>query len=266
MLLGCLLLETIPLPGLLCVQMLESLTHIPLFQELDPAQLALLEPLFEYFACLSDTVIFEQGDPATHLYLILDGTISIRYKPYDGPPITITHLHTGDVFGWSAVVGSAHYTSSIVSDTKVEAVRIRGEALWALCLRHPEMGRTVLDRLALIVSSRWKNAHAQVQSILDQGLEKINLAQKKKKGEKNMATAPAHSLEQQLKSLLERLSAYVEQFHGGSVDYVSFDGRTLKVKLGGACLGCPLQPATLHGWVAGTVHQFFPDIEVIEEK
>ena len=81
-----------------------------------------------------------------------------------------------------------------------------------------------------------------------------------------MDTAPVSPIKQQLRSLIERLSAYVEQFHGGTVEYVSFDGKTLKVRLGGACLGCPLQPATLHGWVAGTVHEFFPEIEVIEER
>ena len=70
--------------------------------------------------------------------------------------------------------------------------------------------------------------------------------------------------EQQIRSLIEKLSAYVEQFHGGSVAFVSFEGSTLVVRLGGACMGCPLSPATLHGWVAGTVHQFFPEIEVIQ--
>ncbi len=67
-----------------------------------------------------------------------------------------------------------------------------------------------------------------------------------------------------LKALLEQLSAYIETFHGGSVEYVSFDGKTLRVRLGGACQGCPLSPATLHGWVAGTVRQFFPEIETVE--
>jgi Fe-S cluster biogenesis protein NfuA len=38
----------------------------------------------------------------------------------------------------------------------------------------------------------------------------------------------------------------------------------LKVRLGGACLGCPLSPSTLHGWVEGTVRQFFPDIKSVE--
>lgn len=70
--------------------------------------------------------------------------------------------------------------------------------------------------------------------------------------------------ELQMKALVEQLSAYIETFHGGSAEYVSFDGRVLKIHLGGACLGCPLSPATLHGWVEGTVRQFFPDIQKVE--
>ncbi len=77
---------------------------------------------------------------------------------------------------------------------------------------------------------------------------------------------PTQDLEMQLRGLIEKLDAYVEQFHGGSVEFVSFDGKSLAVKLGGACLGCPLSPTTLHGWVAGTVHQFFPNVEVVEAK
>ncbi len=72
--------------------------------------------------------------------------------------------------------------------------------------------------------------------------------------------------ETQLRGLLEKISAYVEQFHGGSVEFVSFNGSQLKVRLGGACLGCPLLPSTLHGWVEGTIHQFFPDVEVTGDE
>lgn len=69
--------------------------------------------------------------------------------------------------------------------------------------------------------------------------------------------------EERLKALLEKINAYIDHYHGGSVEWVSFEGSVLKVRLGGACLGCPLSPTTLHGWVAGTIHQFFPDIEVV---
>lgn len=73
-----------------------------------------------------------------------------------------------------------------------------------------------------------------------------------------------YSQEELVRALLERINAYIEQYHGGSVEMVSLEGRVLKVRLGGACLGCPLLPTTLHGWVAGTVHQFFPDLEVVD--
>ena len=81
-----------------------------------------------------------------------------------------------------------------------------------------------------------------------------------------MVTGETTSPEDQLRGLIDKLSAYVEQFHGGTVEFVSFDGKVLKVHLGGACLNCPLLPSTLHGWVAGTVHQFFPGVNVVEEK
>ena len=70
--------------------------------------------------------------------------------------------------------------------------------------------------------------------------------------------------EAQLKALLDQLSAYIETYHGGSVEFAGLEKDTLKVRLGGACLGCPLSPATLHGWVEGTVKQFFPEITRVE--
>ena len=75
---------------------------------------------------------------------------------------------------------------------------------------------------------------------------------------------PSYSDEERLRALIEQLDAYINHYHGGAVELVSFDGKVLTVRLGGACLGCPLSPTTLQGWVAGTVRQFFPEIEKIE--
>lgn len=74
-----------------------------------------------------------------------------------------------------------------------------------------------------------------------------------------------YTFEEQLHALVEKISAYIEQYHGGSVEYVGLEGSVLKVRLGGACLGCPLLPSTLHGWVEGTIKQFFPQIERVED-
>lgn len=72
------------------------------------------------------------------------------------------------------------------------------------------------------------------------------------------------SEKEQIEALLDQISSYIEQYHGGSVEMVDYDGKVLKVRLGGACLGCPLLPSTLHGWVEGTVRQFFPNIQRVE--
>ncbi len=76
-----------------------------------------------------------------------------------------------------------------------------------------------------------------------------------KEVEKNLRT-------EQMQNLIKSLSAYIEQYHGGSAELVSFKDDVVKVRLGGACLGCPLSTATLNGWVQGTIHQFFPGVSV----
>lgn len=67
---------------------------------------------------------------------------------------------------------------------------------------------------------------------------------------------------EQMVHLIQNISAYIEQYHGGSAELVSFEDDIVKVKLGGACTGCPLSTATLNGWVQGTINQFFPGITV----
>ena len=81
----------------------------------------------------------------------------------------------------------------------------------------------------------------------------------------NMNNVPIEATdEERVRALIESISAYIDYYHGGSVQMVSYDGETLRVKLSGACLGCPLSPTTLHGWVEGTVRQFFPDLKNVE--
>lgn len=75
--------------------------------------------------------------------------------------------------------------------------------------------------------------------------------------------APDASDEERMAVLIETLNAYIEYFHGGSLEMVDFDGETLRVRMSGACRGCSLAPVTLHGWVEGTVRPFFPDLKQV---
>src|SRR5271157_1122209 len=127
--------------------MLDVVKRIPLLQDLSDEQLELLAPLFEVFTCPANHPIFEQNEQAIYLYLLINGTVVLHYKPYDGSRMILTHLHAGGAFGWSAVVGGQIYTSGTFSETEVEAVRIRGSDLQKLCREHPLSGSLILDRL-----------------------------------------------------------------------------------------------------------------------
>jgi Fe-S cluster biogenesis protein NfuA len=70
-----------------------------------------------------------------------------------------------------------------------------------------------------------------------------------------------HTREELVRGLIDQLDAYIAQYHGGRVEFVSLGDDSLTVRMGGACAECPLQPSTLKGWVEGTLHQFFPDIK-----
>ena len=147
--------------------MLDTLLCIPLFHDLEVEQVMMLKPLFEKVNYPPETAIITQGATAVYLHLIIKGGVAIYYKPYDGPALILTRLHEGDVFGWSAVVGSHFYTSSIISEIYTETIRIKGSDLLTLIKEHPKTGRDILNRLARSVSPRWENAHEQVELLLN---------------------------------------------------------------------------------------------------
>ncbi len=146
---------------------MEVLAENPFFRGLTREQSDLLIPLFTPFSVPGGSVIFGQGDEATHLYVIQRGSVTIQYKPYDGPMITLSHLEIGEIFGWSSVLGAPSYTSDAISITYVEALRLRGSDLLQLCADHPTAGYAILDKLAQGVSPRWTYARQQIQSILE---------------------------------------------------------------------------------------------------
>jgi Fe-S cluster biogenesis protein NfuA len=81
----------------------------------------------------------------------------------------------------------------------------------------------------------------------------------------DMSDVPVEASEtERIGALINILSDYIEHYHGGFVELVSFDGECLQVKLGGACEGCEFTQQTLDGWIAGTIRPFFPNVKRVE--
>jgi CRP-like cAMP-binding protein len=133
-------------------------------------QVEFLSPFMDHVEYQSGETIFGQGDPADFLYFIIEGRVSIQFKPEDGPVLKVANLEEGGVFGWSSALGSAFYTSSAIAIDEGIYVRLAGEDLKTLCQDHAETGILILNKLAGVIAQRLRSTHEQVVALLQQGL------------------------------------------------------------------------------------------------
>jgi signal-transduction protein with cAMP-binding, CBS, and nucleotidyltransferase domain len=143
---------------------------IPLFKDLKPDQREALAPLFSTLECTAGALLFEQGDLAEYLYLIVRGEVTVRYRPEDGPDIVVAHVKPGGVVGWSAALGNRQYTSGAICTKQTQLLRVRGDNLRDLCIRYPDTGKIVLERLATVIAERLRCTHEEVINLLKQGM------------------------------------------------------------------------------------------------
>jgi len=147
-----------------------QLEQLPLFKGLSPTQMEFMRSLFIACQDREGSVLFNQGGMADYLYVVVDGEIDIRYKPDDGPELTVTKVRSGGVLGWSAVLGNQVYSSSAICLTDCIMLRVHSNALHELCVKHPETGSIIVERLAAVIAKRIRNTHHHVISLLNQGL------------------------------------------------------------------------------------------------
>ena len=153
---------------------LEKYSHLAFFTGLHSADIQLLAPFFAPQTWVAGTVIFEQDDYAEYLYLVVSGEVTIRFKPHDGPVMTLTRVQPGGIFGWSAAMNNPAYTSGAVCSLDSEVLRIRGIDLRMICEKHPVLGKIILDRLAGVIAERKQIQQAPVSSILASGMRPTN--------------------------------------------------------------------------------------------
>jgi CRP-like cAMP-binding protein len=146
------------------------LEDLPLFLGISPQQLDLIRPLFVPSDCHPGTVLFEQGDPAIFLYLVVSGEVAIRYKPEDGQDLTVARVRAGGLVGWSAVIGRREYTSGAICTHYSNLLRLRGCDLQILCDERPETGYLILNRLANVVAQRQGGTQHPVMALLENNL------------------------------------------------------------------------------------------------
>ena len=70
-------------------------------------------------------------------------------------------------------------------------------------------------------------------------------------------------LQKQVEDALDKIRPML-QADGGDVEFVELDGNVVKVRLTGACSGCPMAKVTLKRGVEARIKQDVPEVEAVE--
>ena len=73
----------------------------------------------------------------------------------------------------------------------------------------------------------------------------------------------SETLEERIKKALEQVKPQL-QADGGDIEYVGFDNGLVKVKLKGACSGCPMSAMTLQWGVENFLKKQIPEVKKVE--
>lgn len=110
--------------------------------------------LAESFTYPAGQVIFKEGDPSLHLYIVKSGCVSIEVRFPARGSRTVMTVEPGEVFSWSALVEPRIETATARTLEDTEVVAIKGGLLMDICREDPEFGLQLYRTLAEVITAR----------------------------------------------------------------------------------------------------------------
>lgn len=149
-----------------------GMKKLPIFRGLPKSTAVALWPLLHELRLPEGEHIFEQGDPAEQVYVVVDGEIEIVYQPDDGGSIKVGVIRRGGVVGLSAALGRRVYTSGAQASCPSQVVWMAREDLKRFCRNNADAGEQVLERLAHAIAGRLEKPPTDIALQLHQALKR----------------------------------------------------------------------------------------------
>ena len=146
----------------------EVLRRFPFFAGLTDEELKSIAMISNEEKYEANTFICHEQEPATKLYLLLQGSVDVMVNT-DQEGLqreTVSTLTVGDVVSWSAVVEPHVLTASLFAATPVIMIAMDGAGLRALFELDCHLGYVVLQKMAQVISDRLKDTRIQMLSLV----------------------------------------------------------------------------------------------------
>ncbi len=125
------------------------LARIPFFTHLPPEELDRLVTEMDVVNLNSGDVLFREGDPGEHLYVVVHGELEILMAPDTDDELILNVLYTGEYLGeMSLIQPGGHRTASARARGEVTLLSMSRKQFGELLGRHPELATTMVGVLS----------------------------------------------------------------------------------------------------------------------
>ena len=128
-----------------------------IFQDLGRKQLMEVAALVEEYSVDAEEMLLLEGDPARHLYVIVEGRAVAQLEVHRGW-LSLGLVAPGDVAGWSSLVEKQTYPASVKALTPMQVARVEVSGLHILMNLDPEIGYSVNRRLSSLFCRQYRTA------------------------------------------------------------------------------------------------------------
>jgi HEAT repeat protein len=145
---------------LLTIEKVLLLKSVPLFSGLDGEELAALADLTLETYFQAHEVIFEQGDPAHHLYIVVCGKVEAFHRA-GSKELPVAIFGKEEFFGEMALLDDQPRTASVRALEPVQVLKVDRESFHELILERPQIAFAVLR----LISSRLRHTHLEIEQV-----------------------------------------------------------------------------------------------------
>lgn len=139
---------------------LEALRECPLFEGFQPKHLDRLLALASEVRFGKDQIIFQEGEDAWRLYIILSGRVELEAE-FHGRLFHVETLYAGDELGWSSVLNLRRRFRAKALEP-VHAVYFESAELRDACHGDSHFGCAFFERIFAAVTERLQNTRLRL--------------------------------------------------------------------------------------------------------
>src|SRR5579884_1017466 len=100
----------------------DILQNVPLFRQLTPKELRILEGLVHIRTYDTGEEIFVESEPGAGMYVIRNGIVDIKLKHRSDQPLILAELQAGDFFGEMALLGDNTRSATAIARERSELI------------------------------------------------------------------------------------------------------------------------------------------------